>query len=197
MKDLRKFSKPEKLVAKYYKLVSDIPFEIRLGQQNYYVDLMYTQIHKKGACTGKHYWLGFLCEQLGLRVIYLTYPFYWSELEIDWPKSLQKLVQKMPLSYHLAIGIQSNNGRKIFLDATWDSALKKAGFPVNKIGSKLVNAQNAVALHDEPVAHASALQHDEYIRKLKAKKSIKKEEIEFYTKLNEYLRTIRKSKQPS
>ncbi len=74
MKDLKKFLKPEDLVAKCYRLVSNMPFEVRLGQQNYYADLMYTQIHKKGACTGKHYWLGFLCEQLGLQVIYLTIP---------------------------------------------------------------------------------------------------------------------------
>ena len=190
MKEKKERMEIEDLIIRYYKSVRNMPFKIRLAEQNYYIDLTYTKNYRNGSCTTKHNYLGSLCEQLGLKIFYLTYSFYWKDLEVDWPDSIIESVQKMPLAYHLAISVQLN-GEKVFLDATFDPPLKKAGFIVNEMGRKLTNTKNAVAPCKPLIVHTNALKRDSYMKKIKANKKVNKEKIDFYTALNIWLSQIR------
>jgi hypothetical protein len=85
----------------------------------------------KGSCTPKHFLLRDMYEKLGLSVLYVVYPFRWSELEVDYPAHLRRLAQAMPISYHLACKVEIG-GNLVFVDATVDSPLKRLGLPVNE-----------------------------------------------------------------
>ncbi len=183
----------ESLVMKKYKWIRDISFAVRLFEQEYHEKILNTMIYKKGSCSGKHYLLGFFCEQLYLPVTYLTYPFYWSELNVKLPDDIKKLAEEMPLQYHLAIKVKLNPDKEsIFFDATWDSPLAKAGFCVNRIKEKPENAQNAIVPYGKYMTHNSGIERDNYIRQIR--KIIPNTEIEykFYTTLNSWLEEIRK-----
>lgn len=162
-------------------------------ERNYRKDLEYVQIHKRGSCSQKHYFLGRIYENLGLSVEYLTYPFYWYELPVAYPNFLKKLAERVPLTYHLAIRICVKKG-KFFLDATWDSSLEKAGFPINKIGSELINTKIAVVPSGECIVHANALEREKFIEGINTLRGGKmsQEEVRFYTALNVWLEHIRK-----
>ena len=168
-----------------------MPFEVRLGKGGYHEDLTYIKACKRGSCSPKHYLLGSICEELGLQVVYLTYPFYWDELGVDYPDFIKRLAEEMPLTYHLAIEVWI--GKEGFLlDATWDPPLEKMGFPVNKIGDELTNTKIAVVPCGKPVIHTSALRRDEYIKPLKEKMAGTESEFEFYVALNAWLEQIRR-----
>jgi hypothetical protein len=65
-----------------------------------------------------------------MSVVYATIAFSWNDPDICYPPSLRKLVEKLPVAYHLACRVQVGC-RWILVDATWDLPLAKAGFPVN------------------------------------------------------------------
>jgi len=178
----------EKLVA-IYKWVRDLPYEVRLDPvANCYENLAYIKTNKRGSCSPKHYLLGAIYEELEVSVEYLTYPFYWYELPVIFPYYLKKLAEKVPLTYHLAIRICFKD-EKIFLDATWDPPLEKAGFPINKIGDKLVNTRNAIVPCGECIIHKNVLERDAYI---KTRKTNTEANFQFYIALNAWLEDLRK-----
>ncbi len=82
----------------------------------------------KGSCSEKHLFLGKEFEKLGVDVKYVLIRFDWNDLPI--PK---EIIEKKgsPVGWHLALKIKV--ARKwIYVDATWDPALEKAGFPITK-----------------------------------------------------------------
>jgi len=84
----------------------------------------------KGSCIPKHYLLGELFTRLGVPVKYASYIFDWSARKDFYPPDLRALVGDMPRGAHLACKAEID-GKWVLLDATWDCALKRAGFPVN------------------------------------------------------------------
>ena len=102
----------------------------------------------KGFCVPKHYLLGMFYERLGLSVQYCTYSFLWKDLDVDYPPELKKMAQELSVTYHLACKAKINNNW-VLVDATWDSALKKANFPVNENWNGESGTVNAVAPIEE------------------------------------------------
>lgn len=82
----------------------------------------------KGSCSEKHLFLGKKFEKLGIPVKYVLIRSDWSDLPI--PK---EIISKKDSSVgrHLALKINVNE-KWIYVDATWDPALEKAGFPITK-----------------------------------------------------------------
>lgn len=184
----------EKRLAAIYKWVRDIPFEVRLDTEGHYKNLAYIKANKRGSCSQKHYFLGTIYEDLGVSVEYLTYPFYWHELPVAFPCSLKKLAKRLPLTYHLAIRICIEE-KRFLLDATWDSPLEKAGFPINEMGSELTNTKIAVVPAGGCIIHANISEREKFIKTINASRGEKmsQEEIKFYIALNIWLEHIRKT----
>ena len=168
-----------------------MPFEVRIGKRDYYDELKYIRHNKRGACSSKHYLLGQICEEVGLKVLYLTYPFRWIDLNVDFPDYIRNLANKMPICYHLAIKV-TIEGKRIFLDATWDPPLKRADFKINQIDSKMtdMNIKNAVNPCGECIIHQSGLERSKYIKSLRTGGPTDLE-IKFYNNLNSWLNNVR------
>jgi hypothetical protein len=84
----------------------------------------------KGSCGPKHYLLAEMYRKLNLNVIYATIAFLWNDGDIHYPPHLRELAARLPVSHHLACRVQIGC-RWVLVDATWDSPLAAAGFPVN------------------------------------------------------------------
>lgn len=82
----------------------------------------------KGSCSEKHLFLGKALEELGIPIKYLLIKFDWNDLPI--PKEIVKK-KDSSIGYHLALKIKINN-KWIYVDATFDPKLEKAGFPITK-----------------------------------------------------------------
>ena len=183
-------------IVSIYEEVRDYPFKIQLDRESgdYCYDLKYVQMHKKGSCSQKHYFLGSIYENFGLSVGYLTYPFYWYELIVNFPDFLQEIVKKLPMMYHLAIQL-SFEKESFLLDASWDSSLGKAGFPINKIGGKLQSTNLAIVPAGNCLIHSSIGEREEFIKTINNKRGkISQEEIKFFTLFNNWLEDLRKIK---
>ncbi|MCU0651950.1 MAG: hypothetical protein MUC39_03305 [Candidatus Omnitrophica bacterium] len=146
----------------------------------------------KASCTPKHYLLGFLFTKLGIPIDYVTYPFKWSEQPINYPAKIKELAQGSPTGYHLSCKAQIK-GRWVLVDATWDSGLKKSGFPVNDNWDGLSNTLNAVVPIEE-VIHSTLEDRLSYVRE--KKKLIPEEQkaiyAEFITQFNLWLESLRR-----
>ena len=83
----------------------------------------------KGSCSEKHLFLGEEFKKLGISVKYVLIKFDWNNLPI--PKEIIRKNEEGSVGWHLALKIKTNN-KWIYVDATWDPKLEKAGFPVTK-----------------------------------------------------------------
>lgn len=178
-----------------YRRIRDFPFEMGSSRGDYSKDLRYIMENKRGSCSPKHYLLGYLCEKMGLSVVYVTYPFYWIDQPLCYPECIRHMIKDFSTVYHLAIKVYLE--RKYFLlDATWDSSLAKAGFPVNEIGKEVINGKVAVIPSGRPTIHKSALARDRFIKKQYERFEISKQEKMHCNELfNKWLEGIRSSGQ--
>lgn len=82
----------------------------------------------KGSCSEKHLFLGQEFKKLGIPVKYVLIRFDWNDLPI--PK---EIIDKKDSSvgWHLVLKIKVEN-KWLFVDATWDPKLEKAGFMITK-----------------------------------------------------------------
>ena len=112
-----------------FEQIREIPYAVipEINSAQHYVRMLTVG---KGSCTPKHFLLRDLYERLGLPVLYVVYPFRWSDLEVDYPSWLRKLAEAVPTSYHLACKVEIG-GNLVLVDATVDSPLRKLGLPVN------------------------------------------------------------------
>lgn len=115
-----------------YKKIRDIPYAIIPELINYhnYIDILRVG---RGSCSPKHFLMGEMFQRLGLSVLYVVYPFRWSEREEllgQYSVKLKKMAHALPVSHHIACRVEIDN-RLVLVDATLDSLLQKAGLPVN------------------------------------------------------------------
>ena len=165
-----------------YEKIRDIPYAV-IPEIN--SALHYARIFTvgKGSCTPKHFLLRDMYEKLGLPVLYVVCPFRWSDLEVDYPAHLRKLVEAMPVSYHLACKVEIG-GRLVLVDATVDSRLKRLGLPVNEKWNGLSNMLLPVTpVGEEQLFHPSEVrdyeaQYDEI-------------SLEFFSRMNAWLDRVR------
>ncbi|MFH1797763.1 MAG: transglutaminase domain-containing protein [Candidatus Omnitrophota bacterium] len=113
-----------------FEHIRDIPYaiDLKLFDNEKSSEAMIKK--NKGFCVSKHYLLGVMFKELGIPVKYCSYPFRWSELKAISSDSLKAAAEKLPVTYHFACEAYIVN-RWILIDATWDRALKTAGFPIN------------------------------------------------------------------
>jgi hypothetical protein len=112
-----------------FEKVRDIPYAVvpEINNAQHYLRMLTIG---KGSCTPKHFLLRDLYEKLELPVLYVVYPFRWSDLEVDYPSWLRKLAEAVPTSYHLACKVEIG-GNLVLVDATVDRPLRRLGLPVN------------------------------------------------------------------
>ena len=130
--------------------------------------------------------------KLGIPIIYASYPFYWSELNVDSPPKIGKLADKIPMGYHIACKAYINK-RWILVDATWDPPLKRVDFPVNEDWDGVSDTVNAVKPLEEIVNETE----NERMNYLKTKtewygEKEKSLNNEFYGEFNYWLEEVRK-----
>ena len=80
------------------------------------------------SCTPKHVFLFQCLLKLEIPAKYLVVPFYYKKMDLNIPDEYKVLVNKMPISYHIALKAKLKD-EWIILDVTWDPQLK--WFPLN------------------------------------------------------------------
>jgi hypothetical protein len=119
----------------------------------------------KGSCGPKHYLLAEMFRKLNVSVVYATIAFSWDDQDFHYPPDLRKQAISLPITHHLACRVQIGC-RWILVDATWDSPLAKAGFPVNDHWDGYSETRCAVKPLSPPVraSVSHALKRDSCIR---------------------------------
>ncbi len=148
----------------------------------------------KASCSPKHYLLGLFFGKLGIPIKYTTYPFKWDKQPIKYTEEIKKLAQGSPIGYHVACKACINN-KWILIDATWDIALKKAGFPVNDNWDGSSDTLNSV-IPIEEIIHESL---EERLNYVKEKKKLFSEEekatyAQFIEKFNAWMESLRRER---
>ena len=114
-----------------FSRIRDIPYAI-VSEWVDSKDLMKLMIEEnKGWCGPKHRLLFWMYQRLGIPIKYLLVPFRWQDQPVSYPDSVKSHFLYLPDSRHLCCMIYLHNSWQI-LDATWDTPLRKAGFPVNE-----------------------------------------------------------------
>jgi hypothetical protein len=116
--------------VKVFNRIREIPYAVVQKQLNARKGPLLMLKSRRGSCLPKHYLMGDMLERLGIRTRYCVFTFRWSDLELVAPQAVVSLGQRIPVTYHLACEALPGD-RWVLLDATWDDALKGAGFPVN------------------------------------------------------------------
>ena len=165
-----------------YEKIRDIPYAV-IPEIN--SALHYARIFTvgKGSCTPKHFLLRDMYEKLRLPVLYVVCPFRWSDLEVDYPAHLRKLVEAMPVSYHLACKVEIGR-RLVLVDATVDGRLKRLGLPVNENW----NGFGGMLLPVTPVGEEQ-LFHPSEVRDYEAQYD--EISLEFFSRMNAWLDRVR------
>lgn len=112
-----------KKVIDLYKKIQNIPYCFSLPKGPEYL-----LKKNKGVCSEKHLFLAKELKKLKVSIKFILVKFNWRESTI--PKSIISK-RKNPIDWHLALKIKPNK-KWIYLDATWDSKLRKTGLPVNE-----------------------------------------------------------------
>ena len=113
-----------------FNRIRDIPYAVihELNDSEHYVNILE---FNRGSCTPKHFLLANMYDRIGLRVLYVVYPYKWDEFEDLYPPDLVELAREMPVCFHLACRVEID-GKLVYVDATLDPALAAVGLPVNK-----------------------------------------------------------------
>jgi len=173
-----------------FVLARDIPYRVVLQPKDEATQIAHALKANAGGCTAKHSLLGRIFRSLGLKAVYLDYPFYWQDQEY-LPQYLRDIAYGLPISHHLSLEIITENSKQ-FIDATWDKGLATV-FPVNappfSTGKQCVNA---VTPSDEP-SRFESLRHRESANGQHPYSTSADEKLTFYAAFNSYLAQIQSS----
>jgi len=171
--------------------IRDMPYEIIAELKDPVEGPARTLRAGRGSCTAKHFLLGAMFALMDIPVLYITFPFYWDDPDIDYPPHLRELARRLPVEYHLANAAFLDR-RWVLVDATWDPPLAAAGYPVNESWDGISHTLNAVKPLDE-ISHASAVERAEFENEAVA--AYTEEETllldEFVASLNGWLKGLR------
>lgn len=134
---------------------------------------------QKGSCSEKHLFLGKEFKKLGIPVTHLLIRFDWNDLLI--PREIINKKEDGPVGWHLALKIKPKD-KWIYVDATWDPKLKKAGFPTTKNWDGKSDTKFAFPLKEIIE-----------LKKAPPKQVKRLENREFYDALNKWLEFQRKN----
>jgi hypothetical protein len=140
-----------------------------------------------GSCTPKNFLLGRMFSKLEIKIRYASYPFRWNEQRV-WNKiSSKMIIDKLPISYHVALHAFIEN-RWVVVDPSLDLPLKKAGLPVNDNWDGYSNTMIAFQFFDT-IIHNN---EDERVNYAEKNRSLHSEiekilEQKFLEKINKWL----------
>ncbi|MBD3426268.1 MAG: hypothetical protein GF409_03435 [Candidatus Omnitrophica bacterium] len=182
----------ERSVVNIFEKIRDIPYYVIAEHLELETGPAGMLRENKGSCYPKHYLMGKMYQDLGLRVRYHTYPFYWKDLDIDWADVVGEMAAALPVAYHMALSVY-NHDRWVLADATWDLGLEKLGFAVNSDWDGRNDTRLAVKPLDEFVHEEAAERHDEFKVKLEEYSLPEKLALaRFSIELNRWLEKVRK-----
>lgn len=104
--------------------VRDIPYKVTES-----LDPADVLKNNAGSCTPKHLLLAQYLKKIGVPLKILAVSYCYNKIPLNYPESMKRLVEKMPLTHHTALKIKVDN-KWVIIDVTWDSNLKE--FEVNK-----------------------------------------------------------------
>jgi hypothetical protein len=117
----------DKKIIKLFEKVRDIPYG-DIGSRNSYD--VYN--NNKGTCSGKHELLKELYQELGLKTKDFIAMHKFNDLPVKFPIKIKKILNKAEIiDPHNFFKIYIDN-KWVTIDVTWDSPLKKLGFPINE-----------------------------------------------------------------
>ena len=182
---------PKESRIEIFKRIRDIPFGLIPGLIDPEESPIGILTHNRGSCSPKHFLLGLMYQRLKIQIKYATYPFYWNDLNVEYPVMLKQLADEMPLEYHVACKAYINE-KWILIDATWDQPLEKVGFPVNESWYGIGDTLNAVKPLDE-IIHENVQDRIEYVRGETARHTDKENSLSnrFYGEFIKWLEEIR------
>jgi len=165
-----------------FEKIRDIPYAVipAINSAHHYTRILTVG---KGSCTPKHFLLRDMYEKLGLPVLYVVYPFRWSDLEVDYPAHLRRLAEAVPVSHHLACKVEIG-GNLVLVDATVDRPLKKLGLTVNENW----NGYDDMLLPVTPVGEEQVY-HPAEVRNYEA--SYDEASLQFFSQMNAWLEGVR------
>jgi hypothetical protein len=126
-----------------FEHIRNIPYSLSVRMTNPTTAPEQILAEGRGYCGPKHYLLAEMYRKLGFEVVYATFPFLWNDPDLRYPPGLRILAAAVPIAYHLACRVRIN-GRWVLVDATWDPALAKGGFPINEPWDGLSETRCAV-----------------------------------------------------
>jgi hypothetical protein len=152
-----------------FSRIRDIPYFLMVPGSDHKTSVEQLLITGKGSCGPKHYLLAEMFRKLNLSVVFATIAFSWDDPDLHYPSGLRELAARLPIAHHLACRVQVGC-RWILVDATWDSPLSKAGFPVNDNWDGYSETRCAVKPFKSPVREVlcNNTTHDPYRVKDKA-----------------------------
>ncbi len=177
-----------------FEHIRDIPYAIVTGLGDPIQGPIRMLDQKRGYCEPKHFLMYAMYQRLGIPVKYATYPFRWGAQDLDYPRKLEKLADKMPTGYHLACKVKIK-GEWILVDATLDLPLKRLGFPVNESWDGACHTLNAVKPEEE-IIHENEEERMEYVRAIGWRLLNRKEKalsLRFYDEFNKWSQKARNS----
>ena len=166
-----------------FEKIRDIPYAV-VPEVNSARDYVRMLTVGRGSCTPKHFLLRDMYEKLGLAVLYVVYPFRWSDLEVDYPLWLRKLAEAVPTSHHLACKVEIG-GDLVLVDATVDSPLRQVGLPVNENW----DGASDMVLPVTPVGEEQVY-HPSEVRDYQARYD--EASLQFFVQMNAWLDRVRK-----
>lgn len=174
------------------KEVQQYPYDPSINRRglSYQARVALTRSVRKGTCTTKHEVLAEDLQNIGLDIVYLTFPFFWQNIPVTYPEEIRSLLEMMPQQNHLALGLLTNETQKI-VDVTWDPALAGSGFVVPKIGEEIVDMPLAVIPFANPVTHRTVGERTRYLQRLWEQTPNYSEIGLFYIALNTWLISLR------
>jgi len=189
--ELTKSSTPVEARIKIFEYIRDIPYYLvpQIGDPSEWAASI-IEAHK-GSCSPKHYLMGILFAKCGIKVKYATYSFKWDNQAVKYPDELKKLARDCPVGYHVACKADIDK-RWVLVDATWDRALIKAGFPVNMNWDGISDTKNAVISFEETI-HESLQGRLDFVKDKRKMISEKQAAayVQFIQKLNAWLEGLR------
>ena len=135
-------------LTRLFTAVRDIEFYVRMKPKEYAPDLAWTINNNKGGCGTKHQLAWTILRQKGFETTYSYSSFYWHELNVDMPPEIRTLAKGLLPTRHLALYV-GYKGETRKVDLTWDSALERAGFPINKAVKGIFTERPAVPTLDD------------------------------------------------
>lgn len=144
-----------------FKGVRDIPFAVNTAFYGPEEGPAAILKDNRGFCVPKHYLLGMMFEKMGMDVKYFIYTFRWHDLHL--PHGLKERSASLPETFHLACKAHIEK-KWLLVDATWDTPLSKAGFPVNLEWDGRTDTLNAVKPISEHVC-PTAVESEAFLKK--------------------------------